>query len=177
MHPETTTRPPVGMPWHGVTFAAAFPRFFRGFRTFHGRAARAEFWWWGLWWLIIGQAVQIPWAIGIITFRPAPVDAADSAMLDDALQSFNPFPVWGYLLRTLPPVAQIGLVLYVVVILVVAVPWAAIAVRRLHDSNRSGWWVLLFLMPIGNLALLVLLAQPSDERGRRFDRPAASVSS
>lgn len=98
-------------------------------------------------------------------------------MLDDALQSFNPFPVWGYLLSTLPPVAQIGLVLYMLVVLVVAVPWVAIAVRRLHDSNRSGWWVLLFLVPIGNLALLVLLAQPSDERGRRFDRPAAPASS
>ncbi|MGG7306767.1 DUF805 domain-containing protein [Curtobacterium sp. AB451] len=166
------TQPPVGVPWHGATFVSAFPRFFRGYTVFRGRAARPEFWWWALWSFLIVQALQIPWAIGIVTWRPGPVSAADSAMLDDAMRSFNPFPVWGYLLGSLPPIAQIGIGLYGVVLLVIALPWIAIAVRRLHDSGRSGWWVLLYLVRIGNIVLLVLLAQPSDERGARFDRPA-----
>ena len=171
MRSETaTSQPPVGVPWHRATFAAAFPRFFRGYLVFRGRAARAEFWWWALWWFIIAQAAQIPWAIGLVTWRPGPTSAADSAMLDEALRSFNPFPVWGYMLGSLPPVATIGLALYAVVALVAALPWIAIAARRLHDTNRSGWWVLLYLVPIGNVALIVFLALPSDDRGARFDQ-------
>lgn len=37
------------------------------------------------------------------------------------------------------------------------IPSIAVAVRRLHDTDRSGWWVLLSLIPIlGGLALLAL---------------------
>ncbi len=40
--------------------------------------------------------------------------------------------------------------------LAVLVPSIAILIRRLHDTSRSGWWLLLFLIPIiGPLALLV----------------------
>ncbi|MFS8147958.1 DUF805 domain-containing protein [Rhizobium sp. BR 249] len=35
-------------------------------------------------------------------------------------------------------------------------PWIAVAARRLHDVNRSGWHQLLwFLFPIGTIAVLV----------------------
>jgi uncharacterized membrane protein YhaH (DUF805 family) len=30
-----------------------------------------------------------------------------------------------------------------------------VSVRRLHDIDRSGWWLLLGGIPIGNLVLLV----------------------
>jgi len=40
-------------------------------------------------------------------------------------------------------------------------PSLAAAARRLHDTNRSGWWQLLGLLPvIGWIWLLVLLALP-----------------
>ncbi|PZF53339.1 hypothetical protein DEJ23_14775 [Curtobacterium sp. MCSS17_008] len=168
------TQPPVGVPWHQATFVAAFPRFWRGYTTFRGRAARPEFWWWTLWWFIITQVAQIPWIIGLVTWRPPAPSASDIAVLDDAFQSYNPFPVWGFLLSSLPPIAAIGLALYAAVTLAAALPWIALALRRLHDSNRSGWWVLLFLVPFGNVVLIVLLAMPSDERGTRFD-PQRSV--
>lgn len=167
-------QPPVGIPWHQATFVAAFPRFWRGYTTFRGRAARPEFWWWTLWWYLILQVAQIPWIIGIVTWRPSAPSAFDTAALDAAFESFNPFPVWGFLLSSLPPIAAIGLALYAAVTLAAALPWLALALRRLHDSNRSGWWVLLFFVPIGNVALVVLLAMPSDERGARFD-PQRSV--
>lgn len=28
------------------------------------------------------------------------------------------------------------------------IPWLAVTVRRLHDTNRSGWWLLTLLIPI-----------------------------
>jgi uncharacterized membrane protein YhaH (DUF805 family) len=39
--------------------------------------------------------------------------------------------------------------------------WAA-AVRRLHDTNRSGWWLLISPIPgVGPILLLVFLTQSS----------------
>lgn len=42
------------------------------------------------------------------------------------------------------------------------VPSIAAATRRLHDTNRSGWWQLIILVPVvGFIVLLVFLAQES----------------
>jgi uncharacterized membrane protein YhaH (DUF805 family) len=44
--------------------------------------------------------------------------------------------------------------------LAVLVPSIAAATRRLHDTNRSGWWQLIVLVPlIGLIVLIVFLAQ------------------
>jgi uncharacterized membrane protein YhaH (DUF805 family) len=38
----------------------------------------------------------------------------------------------------------------------VIIPNIAVQVRRLHDSDRSGWWLLLHLVPfIGSFVLLI----------------------
>lgn len=55
--------------------------------------------------------------------------------------------------------AVIGLaILYILVSLVLLIPALAVAVRRLHDSNRSGWWLWLFWGPY----LLSLLTSTPD---------------
>jgi uncharacterized membrane protein YhaH (DUF805 family) len=47
--------------------------------------------------------------------------------------------------------------------LVVLVPYLAVTVRRLHDTNRSGWWVLVWFVPVvGWLILVFLLVQEGD---------------
>lgn len=46
--------------------------------------------------------------------------------------------------------------------LAVFLPSLAIGVRRLHDTGRSGWWMLLGLIPfIGTIILIVVWAQES----------------
>ena len=43
-------------------------------------------------------------------------------------------------------------------VLAMLIPGIAVAIRRLHDTGRSGWWILLSLIPlIGGLWLLVLM--------------------
>ncbi|MGY1711065.1 DUF805 domain-containing protein [Geodermatophilus sp. SYSU D00758] len=47
------------------------------------------------------------------------------------------------------------------------VPSLAAAVRRLHDTGRSGWWLLLALIPFGGIVVIVFLAtegQPGPNR-------------
>ena len=46
--------------------------------------------------------------------------------------------------------------------LAILIPGIAVAVRRLHDTNRSGLWVLIGLVPlIGGIVLLVFMVQNS----------------
>lgn len=56
-----------------------------------------------------------------------------------------------------------------VVNLVLLLPGLAVAVRRLHDTDRSGWWLLIALIPlIGAIILLVFLVQDSKPGDNRF---------
>ncbi|MGB8266621.1 MAG: DUF805 domain-containing protein [Candidatus Velthaea sp.] len=53
--------------------------------------------------------------------------------------------------------------------LVFLMPYAAVAVRRLHDTNRSGWWLLLVFVPLaGNIILLIWHCAPSTSGPNRF---------
>lgn len=57
-----------------------------------------------------------------------------------------------------------GLSLSLVYIFLVLLPSVAALVRRLHDTNRSGWWFFLILIPIiGLVMLLMFLLQDSKE--------------
>ena len=48
--------------------------------------------------------------------------------------------------------------LYCIFVLVGFLPTTACTVRRLHDSNRSGWWYFIAFVPfVGGLILLVFL--------------------
>jgi uncharacterized membrane protein YhaH (DUF805 family) len=52
-------------------------------------------------------------------------------------------------------------------------PSIAAATRRLHDTNRSGWWQLIVLVPlIGLIVLIVFLAQ----EGKPSTAPSGSIA-
>ena len=53
--------------------------------------------------------------------------------------------------------------------LAVLVPGLAVFVRRLHDTNHSGWWFLIALVPlIGVIVLLIFLIREGDAGANRF---------
>lgn len=57
----------------------------------------------------------------------------------------------------------------VLVWLALIVPNLAMIVRRLHDTDRSGWWVLISLLPlIGGLILFVFEVLPGTPGENRF---------
>lgn len=53
--------------------------------------------------------------------------------------------------------------------LVVLIPGIAVGVRRFHDTNHSGWWWLIGLVPIvGIIILIVLLARDGQSGENRY---------
>ena len=60
----------------------------------------------------------------------------------------------------------------VIVALLLIVPTFAVLVRRLHDTGRRGWWILLYFIPwIGTIALIIMLCQKSDEDNKYGPKP------
>ena len=61
--------------------------------------------------------------------------------------------------------------------LLVLVPGLAVAVRRLHDVGKSGWMLLLALIPpIGAIWLLVLMATDSKEGANKWGENPKEIS-
>ena len=103
-----------------------------------GRASRSEFWFFYLWRMLIGLALGL-----IVGFVVGGVMAA---------QGSDPYDV-------VVAAETIGNVLDVLLGLVFLCPTIAVGVRRLHDTNRSGWnWLWLFFPIVGWILLLVYFA-------------------
>lgn len=48
-------------------------------------------------------------------------------------------------------------------------PSLAVGARRLHDTNRSGWWLLLWLIPVlGWIVLIVFLVQEGETSDNEY---------
>jgi uncharacterized membrane protein YhaH (DUF805 family) len=58
--------------------------------------------------------------------------------------------------------------------LALLLPSLAVGVRRLHDTDRSGWWLLISLIPIiGWIVLIVFFVQDSQPANRYGPNPKA----
>src|SRR5215217_4387371 len=66
------------------------------------------------------------------------------------------------LIGTFNPQAGVGL-LQGLYSLAVLIPSIAATVRRLHDTGRTGWWILIGLIPvIGGIVLLIFMVLDSE---------------
>ena len=60
-------------------------------------------------------------------------------------------------------------ILFYLVVLAVGLSALSVAVRRLHDTDKSGWMLLLALIPVvGGIVTIVLLALPGTPAPNRF---------
>ncbi len=62
--------------------------------------------------------------------------------------------------------------------LCILIPGIAVSVRRLHDTGRSGWWLLLCLIPlIGSIVLLVFMVTEGQKGENKWgDDPKKEVN-
>ena len=57
---------------------------------------------------------------------------------------------------------------YILVSLALAIPALSSAVRRMHDVNRSGWWLLLVFTIIGVIPIVIWLASGGKNENNQY---------
>lgn len=84
---------------------------------------------------------------------------------------FFAFQLWVYVAA-----GFLGGWLYFLAMLGLALPAIAVGVRRLHDTGKSGWLMLIALIPLlGGLILLYFAAQPGQPSPNAYGDPVASA--
>ena len=59
--------------------------------------------------------------------------------------------------------------------LALLLPNLSVSIRRLHDTGRTGWWILIGLLPlIGWIVLLIFYLQASDPAENQYGPPMVS---
>lgn len=128
-----------------MNFGQAIQSGFKNFVTWRGRAARSEYWWW----MLFVYLVQIPFSI---IYSLSIQNIVFTGEFDVSV-FFN----WAYYLLIV-----VGLVLFL--------PSLSMLIRRLHDTDRSGGWYWILLVPfVGSIVLLVFTLLPSTPGPNRFD--------
>jgi uncharacterized membrane protein YhaH (DUF805 family) len=107
-------------------FGQAWISGFRNYVNFSGRAPRSAYWFWGLWILILNVISGVIDELTVVVFGWNQIRIGDD--------EFGPVAI--------------------LFMLAVTLPCLAVSVRRLHDTDRRGWWMLLALTVLGNIFLL-----------------------
>ena len=89
---------------------------------------------------------------------------------------FTLFEVIAVLLAVGVDAALGFMIAYPVVVLALLLPALAVSVRRLHDTDRSGWWYLLSFVPLAGLVLIVFWCQDSGADNRFGPSPKRAAA-
>ena len=116
----------------------------RRYADFQGRSRRKEYWMFFLLMMIIYSAFMAPLMLGGLATSMAGQQAPG-------------------------PLFFVGMGLFVLFALAVFIPSIAVQVRRFHDQDRSGWMVLIALIPyIGGIVVLVFMCLEGTRGPNRF---------
>lgn len=135
-------------------FGASIKSAFSQYAVFRGRATRSEFWWFYLFLVIVGFVISFidnmfGWKYGTSTFT----------FTADGQTSI------------IPGLGGIG-VLTTIWSLATILPFISVAVRRLHDIDRTGWWLwIYFICCIGWIVLLVFFVTGGTPGENRYGPP------
>ena len=112
----------------------------RRYADFSGRSCRREYWMFALMHGVIGMLLYLP----VLT---AMVEASHGRP---------------------PAILGVALPLFALYVLTMAVPALAVQVRRLHDLGRSGWLLLVGLVPVAGLFILLYFMCQRGTAGSNF---------
>lgn len=166
MTPPASTVSPT-WPLHGASLRTAMGRFFERAFSLRGRASRSEYWWWMLLNIITMTMLQLVFPTllnGRLTDGTIVVGPFGSLVFSSVTVA-----TWSGAEAANPTAVAILSIIAGGWLLLTAIPGVAVAVRRLHDSNLSGWWALLGVIPFGALIVLALAARQSRAEAFRFD--------
>lgn len=128
-----------------MDFKTSVKTCFRKYAVFEGRAARPEFWWFALFGFL-GRLV---------------IGTLDRVLFGGFMRGYGMYGpgmhghgMYGYGFHG-------PAILATIFSLAILLPSLAVGARRLHDIGRSGWWMLLWFIPVvGWLVLLYWFIQP-----------------
>lgn len=110
------------------------------YAVFDGRACRSEYWWFTLLNIVFATVLLF---VSLLF-------GAGSMEINHASTPYPAVFVWAN--------APVLGIFYLAILL----PSIAVLIRRLHDISRSGWWILLIILPvIGGFVLLIFTLLPS----------------
>jgi len=122
---------------------------YRRYADFKGRSRRKEYWMFVLFTIIVGVV------LGGITMAGLPL----SSMSDPALAET----------ASIGPLGYLGMILLGLFWLASIIPSFAVTVRRFHDQDKTGWFVLMSFIPyIGGLIILVFMLLKGTEGPNRY---------
>ncbi|MFB9990815.1 DUF805 domain-containing protein [Deinococcus oregonensis] len=135
-----------------------FLKVFRNnYANFSGRARRREYWMFSLISGIISLVLQLPFQIQNVTQAVSGGEVNPNGL---GLLSIFLAGIYG---------------------LAVFIPSLAVGIRRLHDTGRSGWWLLITLVPfVGSIVLLIFNvtdSQPGNNQWGANPKGTAPVQS
>jgi uncharacterized membrane protein YhaH (DUF805 family) len=107
---------------------------FSKYATFDGRARRKEYWYWYLFNFIVSIFISVV------------------SLVINGTETDNGIGWFGLFINIVVIIYSLG----------VFIPNLAVTVRRLHDTNRSGWWYFISMVPfIGGIILFIYLIEDS----------------
>jgi uncharacterized membrane protein YhaH (DUF805 family) len=110
---------------------------FSKYATFDGRARRKEYWYWYLFNFIVSIFIAV---VSLVINLP------------NGTETDNGIGWFGLFINIVVIIYSLG----------VFIPNLAVTVRRLHDTNRSGWWYFISMVPfIGGIILFIYLIEDS----------------
>lgn len=120
---------------------SAYKSMFKNYAKFNGRSRRSEYWYAYL-------ANMLIIIIAFFCFVPAILDINNYG---------EPTTLSGILMG-------ISVLFIVIYSFVLIVPLLSLSVRRLHDTGKSGWYLLLGLIPyVGSIIIIVFMAQDTQK--------------
>ena len=134
-----------------MSFGEALKTCFKKYATFSGRARRSEFWWFSV----------LPWLLslamyGIFWWKLAKVSEIESkvaeVMFDEEKLNALKDQAAGY-----DSTFMIVMVVLGIIGLLLLLPGLAVSVRRLHDTGKTGFWLIGAIIPIVNFVVGIIL--------------------
>ena len=111
---------------------------YRRYAEFSGRSQRKEYWMFYLLFVIVYAVCLVIMGMGASSIDPVTGEISDGSAL-----------------------ASIGGGFLGLFVLGSFIPSLAVSIRRMHDQDRSGWWI---LCPIANVVFLFLDGTPGPNR-------------
>lgn len=123
-----------------MNFVEAVKSGYANYVNFSGRSQRSAYWWWTLFQIVVALVIALLEGGGSFS-------RADGSM----------------------QLAVVGGIFSTIWTLINLLPGIAVSVRRLHDVDRSGWWLLIAFVPlIGAIVLLVWFCSKGTGGANRF---------